>query len=119
MHVVSPSDVHTLGNSDRGLNITIRDVRWVIRHSRNRIIFSREVLYALVSLMGLYLSDATGHQKAYKELITFIDDGNELTLDKMQRMIMYHSRNTSLRAFALTHDGASTASPACNHGWLS
>jgi hypothetical protein len=30
--------------SDRSLNITIRDVRWVIRHSRNRIFFPREIL---------------------------------------------------------------------------
>jgi hypothetical protein len=69
-------------------------------------------VFALVSLMGLYLSDAHGHQKAYKDLITFIDEGNELTLDKVQNTVIYHSRDTSLRAFALTHAGAS---PSCNH----
>jgi hypothetical protein len=62
--------------------------------------------------MGLYLSDAHGHQKAYKDLIAFIDEGNELTLDKVQNTVIYHSRDTSLRAFALTHAGAS---PSCNH----
>ena len=41
-------------------------------------------VYVFVSLMGLYLSDASSHQKAYKELITYINDGNELTLDKVQ-----------------------------------
>ena len=61
-------------------------------------------VYVLVSRMGLYLSDSPGHQKAYKELITYIDEGNELTLDKVQHTIMYHSRNTSLCALALTHD---------------
>jgi hypothetical protein len=30
--------------SDRSLNITIRDVRWIIRHFRNRIFFAREIL---------------------------------------------------------------------------
>jgi hypothetical protein len=69
-------------------------------------------VFALVSLMGLYLSDAHGHQKAYKDLIAFIDEGNELTLDKVQNTVIYHSRDTSLRAFALTHAGAS---PSCNH----
>ena len=69
-------------------------------------------VFALVSLMGLYLSDAHGHQKAYKDLIAFIDEGNELTLDKVQNTVIYHSRDTSLRAFALTPAGAS---PSCNH----
>ena len=32
-------------------------------------------VYALVTLMGLYLSEASGHQKAYKELLAHIDDG--------------------------------------------
>jgi hypothetical protein len=30
--------------TDRSLNITIRDVRWIIRHLRNGIFFSREIL---------------------------------------------------------------------------
>jgi hypothetical protein len=30
-------------------------------------------VYALVTLMGLYLSEASGHQKAYKELLAHID----------------------------------------------
>ena len=39
-------------------------------------------MFALVSLMGLYLSEAYGHPKVYKELIAYVDDGHELTLDK-------------------------------------
>jgi hypothetical protein len=30
--------------SDRSLNITIRDVHWIIRHFRNGIFFPREIL---------------------------------------------------------------------------
>jgi hypothetical protein len=33
--------------------------------------------------MGLYLSEASGHQKAYKELFAHIDDGHALTLEKV------------------------------------
>jgi hypothetical protein len=40
-------------------------------------------VYALVTLMGLYLSEASGHQKAYKELLDHIDDGHALTLDSV------------------------------------
>jgi hypothetical protein len=45
-------------------------------------------VYALVTLMGLYLSEASGHQKAYKELLAYIDDGHALTLDKVQHEII-------------------------------
>ena len=44
-------------------------------------------VYALVTLMGLYLSEASGRQKAYKELLAHIDDGHALTLDKVQHEI--------------------------------
>ena len=45
-------------------------------------------VYALVTLMGLYLSEASGHQKEYKELLTHIDDGHALTLEKVPRHVM-------------------------------
>ena len=38
--------------------------------------------------MGLYLSDASGHQKAYKELLAHVDAGNALTLDDVQHVII-------------------------------
>jgi hypothetical protein len=38
--------------------------------------------------MGLYLSKASGHQKAYKELLAHIDDGHALTLEKVPRQVM-------------------------------
>jgi hypothetical protein len=45
-------------------------------------------VYALVTLMGLYLSEASGHQKAYKELLAHVDDDHAITLDKVQNAII-------------------------------
>jgi hypothetical protein len=36
--------------------------------------------------MVLYLSEASGHQKAYKELLAHIDDSHALTLDKVRKL---------------------------------
>jgi hypothetical protein len=69
-------------------------------------------VYALVTLMSLYLSEASGHQKAYKELLAHIDDGHALTLDKVQYEIIRFSRSRAPRSFSLTHAGDS---PVCNH----
>ncbi len=60
-------------------------------------------VFALVTFMGLYLSDASGHQKAYKELLAHVDAGNALTLDDVQHVIIRYSRSKSNRAFALSH----------------
>ena len=72
-------------------------------------------VYALVTLMGLYLSEASGHQKAYKEFLAHIDDGHALTLDKMQHEIIRFSRSHAPRAFTRTHAGDSSV---CNHSCL-
>ena len=69
-------------------------------------------VYALVTLMGLYLSEASCHQKAYKELLAHIDDGHALTLEKVQHEIIRFSDSRAPRAFALTHAGDSSV---CNH----
>jgi len=58
-------------------------------------------VFALVTLTGLYLSDASGHQKAYKELLAHVDAGHALTLQTVQDVIIWFSRSNSLRAFAL------------------
>jgi hypothetical protein len=63
---------------------------------------------ALVTLMGLYLSEASGHQKAYKELLAHIDNGHALTLEKVQHEIIRFSHSRAPRAFALTHAGDSS-----------
>jgi hypothetical protein len=70
-------------------------------------------VYTLVTLMGLYLSEASCHQKANKELlISHIDNRHALTLDKVQHEIIRFSRSHAPRAFALTHAGDSSV---CNH----
>ena len=69
-------------------------------------------VYALVTLMGLYHSEASGHQKTYKEFLDHIDNGHTLTLDKVQHEIIRFSRSRVPRALALTHD---SDSQVCNH----
>jgi hypothetical protein len=69
-------------------------------------------VYALVTLMGLYLSEASGHQKAYKELLAHVNNGHALTLEKVQHEIIRFSHSRAPRAFALTHAGDSSI---CNH----
>jgi hypothetical protein len=69
-------------------------------------------VYALVTLMGLYLSEASGHQQAYKEILAHIDDGHALTLEKVQHEIIRFSHSRAPLAFALTHAGDSSV---CNH----
>jgi hypothetical protein len=69
-------------------------------------------VYALVTLMGLCLSEASGYQKEYKELLAHIDDSHALTLEKVQHEIIRFSDSRAPRAFALTHDSDSSV---CNH----
>jgi hypothetical protein len=57
-------------------------------------------VFALVILMGLFLSMAPGHQKAYKELLAFVDAGNALTLDDVQHAMIRYSRSNKPRAFS-------------------
>jgi hypothetical protein len=59
-------------------------------------------VHTLVTLIGLYLSGASGHQKAYKELLAHVDDCHTITLDKVQNAIIRFSRSRSACAFALT-----------------
>ncbi len=46
-----------------------------------------------VTLMGLYISPASGHQKGYKELLAYVDAGNALTLDDVQHAMIRYSRS--------------------------
>ena len=41
-------------------------------------------IYALVTLMGLHLSSSDRHEKVYCDLIAHVDEGNALTLEKVQ-----------------------------------
>jgi hypothetical protein len=71
-------------------------------------------VYSLVTLMGLYLSEASGHQKTYKELLAHIDDSHShtLTIDKVQHEIIRFSGSRDSRAFTLTQ---ASNSQVCNH----
>ena len=54
-------------------------------------------IYALVTLMGLHLFDPSDHQKAYKELLTYIDQGNFLKIEQVQHILIKHSLARSVR----------------------
>ena len=54
-------------------------------------------VYAPVTLMDLYLSEAFDHQKAYKELLTYIDQGNFLKIEQVQHILIKHSLARSVR----------------------
>ena len=57
-------------------------------------------VFALVTLMGLYISPASGHQKVYKELLAYVDAGHALTLDDVQHAMIWYSRSKLNRVFA-------------------
>ena len=59
-------------------------------------------VYDLVTFMGLYLSEASCHQKTYKELFAHINDCHALMLEKVQHKIIRFSDSRAPRAFALT-----------------
>jgi hypothetical protein len=69
-------------------------------------------VYAIVILMGLYLSETSGHHKAYKERLAHVDDGHALTLDKVQNAIIRFSRSHAPLDFTLTRSGDTQA---CTH----
>jgi hypothetical protein len=43
-------------------------------------------IYALAALMGLHLSESSRHDRDYRELMTFIDEGNALTLEDVLKI---------------------------------
>ncbi len=72
-------------------------------------------VFALVTLMGLYISPASGHQKVYKELLAYVDAGHALTLDDVQHAMIWYSRSKPNRVFAMRrHDArCSNSCPRC------
>ena len=58
-------------------------------------------VFALVTLMGLYISPASGHQKVYKELLAYVDAGHALTLDDVQHAMIWYSRSKPKHVFAM------------------
>jgi hypothetical protein len=63
-------------------------------------------IYALVTLMGLHLSSSDHHEKAYHELIAYVDEGNSLALEKVQQVRLKYasSRHPVACTFALTRE---------------
>jgi hypothetical protein len=63
-------------------------------HDPGDLLHLREILFEefsppltwLVKLSGLYLSEASVHEKDYREFIAHIDDCHEITLDKVQHV---------------------------------
>jgi hypothetical protein len=83
-------------------------------HLGNMPTMSVTDIYALVTLMGLHLSSSERHEKAYSELIACVDEGNALTLEKVQQVGLKYdlSRHPVARTFELTSDGTAEV---CNH----
>jgi hypothetical protein len=50
-------------------------------------------IYALAALMGLHLSSSPRHERAYRDLMTFIDEGNALTLEEVLKIGLKYSRD--------------------------
>jgi len=69
-------------------------------------------VFALVTLMGLYISTASCHQKAYKELLAYVDAGNALTLDDVQHAMIRYSRSKPNRIFSV-RARCSNSCPRC------
>jgi hypothetical protein len=70
-------------------------------------------IYALGAIMGLHQSASSRHERAYRELITYINEGNAITLDEVLKIGLKHSRDhhSAAKAFLAVHDGADV----CNH----
>ena len=69
-------------------------------------------IYALAALMGLYLSPSTRHERAYRDLMTFIDEDNALTLEEVLEIGLKYSRDRPSTANALITVRAADA--VCN-----
>ena len=50
-------------------------------------------IYALGALIGLHQSGLSRHERAYRELMTYINEGNAITLDEVLKIGLKHSRD--------------------------
>jgi hypothetical protein len=57
-------------------------------------------IYALVALMGLHLSESSRHERDYRDLMTYIDEGNALTLEEVLKTGLKYSRDRHSAAHA-------------------
>jgi hypothetical protein len=72
-------------------------------------------IYALAALMGLHLSPSARHERAYRDLMTFIDEGNALTLEEVLKIgLKYFSDCPSTtNAFAAVRAADAVCTRAC------
>jgi hypothetical protein len=72
-------------------------------------------IYALAALMGLHQSDSSRHERAYRDLMTYINEGNALTLDEVLKVGLKYSRDrpSAANAFRAMHDAAAVCNHAC------
>ena len=48
-------------------------------------------IYALAALMGLHQSESSRHERAYRDLMTYINEGNALTLEEVLKIGLKYS----------------------------
>jgi hypothetical protein len=72
-------------------------------------------IYALAALMGLHLSSSARHERAYRDLMSFIDEGNALTLEEVLKIGLKHSRDrpSTANAFSAVRAADAVCNRAC------
>jgi len=72
-------------------------------------------IYALAARMGLHLSPSARHERAYRDLMTFIDEGNALTLEEVLKIGLKYSRDrpSTVNAFAAVRAADAVCTRAC------
>ncbi len=72
-------------------------------------------IYVLAALMGLHLSPSVRHERAYRDLMTFIDEGNVLTLEEVLKIDLKHSRDrpSTANAFSAVRAAYAVCTRAC------
>jgi hypothetical protein len=72
-------------------------------------------IYALATLMGLHLSSSVRHERAYHDLMSFIDEGNALTLEEVLKIGLKHSRDrpSTDNAFSVVRAANDVCTRAC------
>jgi len=69
-------------------------------------------IYALAALMVLHLSESSRLERAYRDLMTFIDEGNALTLEEVLKVGLKYSRD--LPSTANAYHAMRYADAVCN-----
>jgi hypothetical protein len=72
-------------------------------------------IYAIAALMGLHLSESSRHERSYQDLMTFIDEGNALTLEEVLKIGLKYSRDSpsTANAYITVHAADAVCNCAC------